>query len=350
LGLARGRQGLTAGLALGLLLGAGPAGSQPAPSAPAPAGDAESRGIVLDRVVAVVNDEAVTLSEVQEEGQPVIRKIVQDYLGSERERRVVEAEKKILDDLIDRRLMLQVAKREGTTPSPAEVRTAIDELKKNNNAPTDEEFRALLRAEGLTMEQVQRTVTERLAIGRMLARQVRSSIIVDEDELKRYYATHEDEFRREPEAEIRHILIVPRPGESEAAAQARAEAALDKIRAGADFDAVAREFSEGGGGADTITVKRGELAPAIETVAFGLSPGSVSSVIRMESSWHIIRVDRQQSEPVAPYAEVRDAIRERVFEEKFAVKRKEWLARMRGQSYIQIVMPAAGQMLGGQAQ
>jgi len=364
----RGWRGLTAGAGALLLLGLvgqpGPAAAQSAPSAPpsaptappsaptaAPsAGDAEGRGIVLDRVVAVVNEEALTLSEVQEDGQPVIRKIVQDYLGSERERRVVEAEKKILDDLIDRRLMLQVAKREGTIPSPAEVKTAIEELKKNNNVATDEAFRALLRSEGLTFEQVQRSVTERLAIGRMLARQVRSSIIVEEDELKRYYATHEDEFRREPQAEIRHILIPSRPGEDEAAGQARAEAVLAKLRAGADFDAVAREVSGGGAGAERMTVKRGELAPAIESVAFGLAPGDFSSPIRTESGWHLIRVDRRRVEPVAPYAEVRDAVREKVFEEKFQVKRKEWLVRMRAQSYIQIVMPAAGQLLGNPAQ
>jgi peptidyl-prolyl cis-trans isomerase SurA len=341
--------GLTAGLMIGLLLRAGPVGAQSAPKAPA-LDDTEGRGIVLDRVVAVVNDEALTLSEVQEDGQPVIRKVFQDYIGPEREKRVIEVEKRVLDDLIDRRLMLQVAKREGNIPSPAEVKGAIEDLKKNNNVTTDEEFRALLRAEGLTVEQVQRSVTERMAIGRMLARQVRSTIIVDEDELKRYYATHEDKYRREPEAKIHHILIAPRPGESEADAQARAEAALAKIRAGADIDAVAREFVPGAAGADQMVVKRGELSPAIEKAAFDEALGSVGPLVRTESGWHIIRVDQRQSDPVVPYADVRDAIREAVFQERFDVKRKEWLAKLRQQSYIQIVMPAAGQLLGGQVQ
>jgi parvulin-like peptidyl-prolyl isomerase len=301
-------------------------------------------------VVAVVNDEAVTLSEVQEEGQPVIRKVFQDYVGPEREKRVIQAEKKVLDDLIDRRLMLQVAKREGNIPSPAEVKGAIEELKKSNNLSTDEEFRALLRAEGLTMEQVQRSVTERMAIGRMMARQVRATIIVEEDELKRYYATHADKYRREPEAKIHHILIAPRPGESQADAQARAESALAKLRGGADIDAVAREFVPGAAGADQMTVKRGELAPEIEKAAFDDPLGSVGPLVRTESGWHIIRVDQRQSDPVVPYAEVREAIRDAVFQEKFDAKRTEWLTRLREQSYIQIVMPAAGQLLGGQVQ
>ena len=54
-------------------------------------------GMVLDRVLAVVDDEALTLSELQEEGQPVVRKIFQDFVGPERDRRLVEAQKQLLD-------------------------------------------------------------------------------------------------------------------------------------------------------------------------------------------------------------------------------------------------------------
>ena len=124
--------GLT--LAAALLTGTLPAGaaSGASQSAAPPAG-----GMVLDRVVAVVNDEAVTLSEIQEEGQPVVRRIFQDFVGEERERRLEDAQKRLLDDLIDRRLMSQVAKREGMLPSAAEIAGAIEELKRNNNATDD---------------------------------------------------------------------------------------------------------------------------------------------------------------------------------------------------------------------
>ena len=145
--------------------------------------EAEPNGMVLDRVVAVINDEALTLSEIQEEGQPVIRKIFQDFVGPERDRRVEEAEKRLMDELIDRRLAFQVAKKEGMLPSSADVTSAIEELKKANNATDDAQFRALLRAEGMTFEQVRRTVEERLAISRVLARQIRSSIIIREEDL-----------------------------------------------------------------------------------------------------------------------------------------------------------------------
>lgn len=327
--------GLT--LAAALLTGTLPAqaASGASQSAGPPAG-----GMVLDRVVAVVNDEAVTLSEIQEEGQPVVRRIFQDFVGEERERRLEDAQKRLLDDLIDRRLMSQVAKREGMLPSAAEIAGAIEELKRNNNATDDAQFRALLKAEGLTLEQVRRTVEERLAIGRLLARQIRSTIILNEDELVQSYQSHQEKYKREPLAEIRHILIPVPPGGDEAA-RARAEEAQAKIQAGADFAEVARQYADSTSGASStepMTVHRGELAPEIEAAAFGQPPGGVSPLVRTEAGWHVIKVERVQTEAVAPYAEVRESIRDQLFQEKFEAKRKDWLASLRARAFIQVLV------------
>ena len=328
--------GLT--LAAALLTGTLPAqaASGASQSAGPPAG-----GMVLDRVVAVVNDEAVTLSEIQEEGQPVVRRIFQDFLGEERERRLEDAQKRLLDDLIDRRLMSQVAKREGMLPSAAEIAGAIEELKRNNNAVDDAQFRTLLKAEGLTLEQVRRTVEERLAIGRLLARQIRSTIILSEDELVQSYQSHQEKYKREPLAEIRHILIPVPPGTDDAATRARAEEARAKIQAGADFAEVARQYADSASATSSgepMTVHRGELAPEIEAAAFGQPAGGVSPLVRTESGWHIIKVERVQTEPVASYAEVRDSIRDQLFQEKFEAKRKDWLASLRARAFIQVLV------------
>jgi peptidyl-prolyl cis-trans isomerase SurA len=345
--------GLAFGLVLALCALVAPAVAQSASVAPT---GAPAREMVLDRVVASVNDEAITLSEVQEEGQPVIRKIFQDFVGPERERRVEEAQQRLMDDLIDRRMMYQVAKQDGLTPSPAEVQGAIDELKRNNNATDEAQFRALLKAEGLTVEQIRRSIAERLAIGRLLIRQIRSSIILSEDELLKTYQENKQKFQREPSAEIEHILFPIDPGQDEASAQARAVEALAKIRGGADFAQVGKEVAStpGRGQSDQLTVHRGELTPEIEAVAFGLSPGGVSEPIRTAAGIHLIKVLRAQTEPFTPFAEVRDQIREQLFEEKFEVKRKDWLAALRARAYIHVfvkegeILRALGDAKGGE--
>ncbi len=330
------------GLALVLVLLAAPTLAQkPAGTGSTGQSGGSSGGMVLDRVVAVVNDEALTLSEIQEEGQPVVRKIFQDFVGPERDRRLEEAEKQLLDDLIDRRLMYQVAKREGMLPSDAEVSGAIDELKKNNKATDDAQFRAMLKAEGLTLEQIRRNIGERLAIGRLSARQIRSSIIINEEELVKYYESNQDKFQRTPQAEIRHIFFGFSTEANEATVHARAEEARAKIQAGADFIQVAREYSAGSAGetpGELLTVRRGELAPEIEAAAFSLSAGGVSSLIRTGTGYHLVKVERIQADSVAPFAEVRESIRDRVFQEKFEAKRKDWLADLRSKAFIQVLM------------
>lgn len=330
------------GLALVLILLAAPSLAQ-APAGSGSTGQSMglSGGMVLDRVVAVVNDEALTLSEIQEEGQPVVRKIFQDFVGPERDRRVEEAEKRLLDDLIDRRLMYQVARKEGTLPSDAEVSGAIDELKKNNKATDDAQFRAMLKAEGLTLEQVRRSIGERLAIGRLLARQIRSSIIINEEELVKYYESNQEKFQRTPQAEIRHIFFGFTAEANEAMVRARAEEARSKIQAGADFVQVAREYSAASAGetpGELLTVRRGELAPEIEAAAFSVPAGGVSALIRTESGYHLVKVDRVQAESVASFASVRESIRDQLFQEKFEAKRKDWLADLRSKAFIQMLM------------
>lgn len=338
------RTGRRAWPAVWLLVATSPAWAQPAPTADVP------RGMVLDRVVASVNEEAVTLSEVQEEGQPVIRRIFQDFVGEERERRVDEAEQRLLKDLIDRRLLYQVAKKEGMLPSTAEVQGALEELRRNNNANDEAQFRALLKSEGLTVEQVRRTVAERLAIGRLLARQIRSAIILSEDEIAKYYQTHQDKFRRVPEAEIHHILFTVRPNQDEAQTRQRAEEALAKIRAGADFAETAKQYADNptGPGADLLTVRQGELAPEIEAAAFRLAPGSLSEPIRTTAGFHLIKVEKVRLEPLAPLAEVRETIREQIFQEKYEAKRKDYVASLRAAASIQIFLKT-GEALGASA-
>jgi peptidyl-prolyl cis-trans isomerase SurA len=315
--------------------------AQPAPPAPG------SVGMVLDRVVASVNDEAVTLSELQEEGQPVIRKIFQDFIGSERERRAEEAQKRLLDDLIDRRLMYQVAKREGLLASQAEVQGAIDELKKNNNITDDAQFRAAIKAEGLTLEQVRRSIGERLSIGRLLSRQIRSTILLNEDELVKYYESHPDQFQRTGESRIRHLLVAVTPERDAARAKARAEEALGKIRVGTSFSTVAVEYSDApaGGDAEFLTVHKGDLAPEIEAAAFSNPAGWLGEPIRTDAGWHLVQVVEVRAEGRAPFAEVRDAIRDQLLQEKFDAKRKEWLAGLRERSSIH-VFAKEGELLG----
>jgi peptidyl-prolyl cis-trans isomerase SurA len=303
-----------------------------------PAADAA----VLDRIAAIVNNEVVTLSEVQEEGLPEIQKVMKDYVESEQEAQLAKVYHKYLDLLIVRRLQLQEAKKDQLAPSAGEVNATIEDLKRKNGFKTDDELRRALLTEGLTLEAFRRRVAEQLALGRVTTREVRNKIIVDDREIRAFYEAHRDKFKRTPEVTLRHILItLPARASLEGPVQARAKAeeALAKLRSGADFAEVAKAYSEGPTaqtGGLLGTMRRGEMAPEIEEQAFTLPVGQVSGIIQTNTGLNIIKVESRKDDPLVPVDEVRDKIREALLDEKFAAKQKEWVEDLKRKASIQI--------------
>jgi parvulin-like peptidyl-prolyl isomerase len=179
----------------------------------------------------------------------------------------------------------------------------------------------------------------------VLARQVRSGIILSEDELRAFYEKNKEQlFQRRPEVEIAHILLVVPAGGDESKVRARAEEALARIRGGMDFAAAAREYSDSPTkqqGGSLGRVHRGDLASEIEASAFTMKEGEVSDLIRIGNGFNIIKVEKTWADPFVPFAEVRETIRDRLFQEKFEAKRKEWLAVQKSRASIQIVAKPA---------
>ncbi len=297
---------------------------------------------VLDRIAAIVNNEVITLSEVQEEGLPEIQKVMKDYVEAEQEVQLAKVYHKYLDQLVVRRLQLQEAKREQVVPSAGEVNATIEELKRKNSFKTDDDLRRALATEGLTLEGFRRRVAEQLALGRITNKEVRNKIIVDEKEIRGFYEAHLDKFKRTPEVTIRHILItLPARASLEGPVQARAKAeeALAKLRSGADFAEVARAYSEGPTaqtGGLLGTMQRGEMAPEIEEQAFTLPVGEVSGIIQTNTGLNIIKVESRKDDPVMPVEEVRDKIREALLDQKFDAKQKEWIEDLKRKAAIQV--------------
>ena len=304
----------------------------------APAADAA----VLDRIAAIVNNEVITLSEVQEESLLEIQKVMKDYVEAEQEVQLTKVYHKYLDTLIVRRLQLQEAKKEQVTPAAGEVNATIEDLKRKNNFKTDDELRRALATEGLTLEGFRRRVAEQLALGRITNKEVRNKIIVDEKEIRAFYEAHLDKFKRTPEVTIRHILItLPARASLEGPVQARAKAeeVLAKLRSGADFAEVAKAYSEGPTaetGGLLGTMQRGEMAPEIEEQAFTLPVGEISGIIQTNTGLNIIKVESRKDDPIVPVEEVRDKIREALMDQKLGAKQKEWIEDLKRKASIQI--------------
>lgn len=299
--------------------------------------------MIIDKVVAVVNQEVITLSELQEEVEPVLREITDQYVGAERDRRLREMEERLLKQLIDRRLQYQEAKRQKITVSPAEVTNAIEDLKRKNKIETEQALQEALAREKLTLDHLRRNIEEELSISRLVTKEVRSKVIVGEEEIRAYYEKHrEEKYRRSPEARIRHLLVAV-PADASAAdrarARARAEEALALLRRGEDFAKVAARYSDGptaATGGELGRMKKSDLAPELAAVAFQLPVGRVSDIIETPAGFNLIQVEERWTDPYRSLAEVREQIRNALVDEKSQSIYKEWLDGLRARASIEV--------------
>jgi peptidyl-prolyl cis-trans isomerase SurA len=260
--------------------------------APAAAPRASTASVPLDRVVAVVNNEAVTQFDVEEQKRVVLAQM--------REAKVAPPaadalEKQVLERLVTERAMLQFAKDSGIKVDDQTVERTILRIAQENKV-TPEEFRKLLEREKIPYAKYREDIRREVTMQRIREREVDSRVSVSDAELDSYLATIAAQAGGETEYQISHILVsVPEQASPEQinARGRRAEEALAQVKSGKEFKEVAAAFSDAPDG-----IKGGDLGwrtPARLPVVFveaakGMKNGEVSPVLRSPGGFHVIKL------------------------------------------------------------
>lgn len=307
--------------------------------------------VLIDKVVAVVNDEVITLSELQKEGAPIIQRIREELRGEAQVNQMQITQRQILEALVLRRLQLQEAVKEKIVVDEADVNATVEMIKKRNGFVDDDQLAAALVRDKLTQQEFRGKVKEQVMVDRLLTKHVRTSVVVSEEEITAYYQAHMDEFRQSASVRMRHVLIRlpldPSPADVDRA-QTRAAEALARLRNGAKFEDVAAKYSDGPtarDGGDLGVIRKGEMDPVVEQVAFSLEPGTVSDVIQTGAGLNIIKVEERTTGD-APIDEVRARVRQRIYAEKLEQRMNAYFAQLKEKAYIDIrptpAQPAVG--------
>jgi len=281
--------------------------------------------IVVDRIVAVVNDEIITLSDLQREASKKNAGMQDEHL--------------LLEDLIDKKLQLSAAKRAGITVSDLELRDAVDDIMKRNSMDR-KQFDAELSGDGLTFDQYQAELREQITLSRAFNKYVRAGLVLDDAELRAYYEHNQKAYAQPEEIRVRQIFIkLPddaAPGQA-AAVKVRARSAFERARAGEDFIKLVREFSEGGNAVadgDLGYMRRDHAQPVIEQATQTLKPGEIAGPLLSAGGYHIIRLEEIRT-PVAPFAKVKDGIQAALYQQKLENAYRTWLQALRGDTHIE---------------
>ncbi|MBW6484658.1 MAG: SurA N-terminal domain-containing protein [Syntrophobacterales bacterium] len=296
---------------------------------------------VADRIVAVVNDEVITLSDLNRAFEPFMARFEAGYRGNERDKALDEAKRSILNSMIDNMLMEQEAKKTGISVPEGEIDAAIADIKKQRNLSEDQ-FRKLLEQEKLTPETYRKDVRRQMMRMQLIGRDIRSKVVATEGEIGDYYRQHREEYDGKESVRVRQILLfIPKEASPEAKAKIRAdlEAIRQRLLKGESFEELCAKFSQGPGaeeGGDIGYIEKGAILPEIESVAFALPLNKISDVIESPAGFHIIQITDRRGAGAKTIELVREEIKAKLEKEKMEKRFEEWLKELREKYNVEI--------------
>ncbi len=298
-------------------------------------------GEVVERIVALVNNELITLSELEEMGKPLLDRVRQTGSPAEREERLKKARREVLDHLIESKLLEEEMKKRKIEVPERDVDAAIQDILKTSNLTEDGLKKALAREE-MTLSAYRQKVREELGKMRLVGREIKSKIVIDDEELRKRYQDNPEKYSEPLEVQIQQVFFpLPQNAPKDQVAAVRREALtiLERARRGDDFTQLAKAYSRGPAadeGGILGYFKRQELAREVEEAAFKLKPGEISDLVRGSTGFHILKVlDRKGGEP-RPFAEVQDRVREEAMQEESEKRFNAWMKDLKSKAYIEI--------------
>ncbi|WP_373046760.1 peptidylprolyl isomerase [Vulgatibacter sp.] len=296
-------------------------------------GPASASAATVDRIACTVDNEVITLSEVEE------RATLLQVQAPRASRATLLRE--AMNDLVAERLFAKAMKELAIEVQPAELQAALQGVLQQNGLSSQEQLKAAVEGQGLEWDEYLDTMKRQLAQSKLINLRVRSQVKVSEDEVKRRYAEVAATEKGEQEVHASHILVtVPaEAGEAQVqAAREKAAALATKAReADADFDALARSSSDGPSktdGGDLGWFKRGEMVPELEKAAFGLQAGEVSEPVRTRFGWHVVKVQERRTVAARPFEQLADPIRERLYREEMERQTLRYLEELKKAAVI----------------
>jgi len=286
---------------------------------------------MVDRIVAVINDEVITLSELK--ATVALKKSVFKDRG-QRGAEVI-TKKNILKDLIKEKLIKQASDKVGIEVSDEEIENAVNAVQEQNGF-TRKELMLALAGSSLTYDEYKDRLREQIRSSKFLDVRFRSRIDIKPDEVENYYRQHLDEFYGPPSFQISLIFI---EGEDKSRAAKRLYQVERGFKEKMSFADIARLYSDdqsATAGGDLGFVKAGELEEHLERAILKLSIGEVSPPVRRPEGIYFVKFIKYHAGEPAPLEEARSFIFQKLFNRTFRDMVETWLENEKALANINI--------------
>ncbi len=296
---------------------------------------------ICNRIVAIVNGDIITLYELNKKVKQITGKDP-DFLKKNDEEKYRKICKNILNRLIEDKLTEKKVKELGIKVSDTDVDEEIRRIEEEQGL-THEEFIRMLEKSGVSYDEYRKYVKKSIERMQLIEFEVRSRIVISEEQIRDYYEKHKDEFKTAEKVRIASIFLKLKnrddPEEMERLKK-RAEVIIERLKEGEEFSELAEDFSEGPGaesGGDLGYFKIEDLDPEIRRLVEKMKIGEVSDPIIRPFGIQIIKVLDKKAEGVKPLEEVRDYIYRILYNKEIEKRYTSWINELKKRSYIKIM-------------
>jgi len=296
---------------------------------------------ITNRVVATVNSEIITLFELNNSIEEVTGLSVAN-LRLRDENHFFQVRRAVLNNLINQKITEQQIRKLGIKVTEKDIDEAIEKVKEENNL-TQEELLSTLRLEGITLKQYRERVKKEIERSRLVNYEVKSKIVITEEDLRNYYQEHIEAFSETHKVKLARILLkIDNPAHKEGLAAARdlGEQIVRDLEGGANFSDMAKAYSQGPAGPEggyLGWIPFDQLDPSLKKRIVKLSPGEYTELHRCPYGVQIVQLIDEKKEGVKPFEVVRDAIYSKIFNGKVEDTYAAWLSKLREESFIKVV-------------
>jgi peptidyl-prolyl cis-trans isomerase SurA len=297
---------------------------------------------LLDRVVAVVNDEVITQAELDTFLRPVYEQYSKEYSGPELAKAMNEVRQKILSQMIEDKLVYQEAVTQGIEIKEEEVEKEFQEFKAKMEKP--EELDTMLEREGLTMKALRERLKKQAMVRQLQDREIRSRVIISPVKVEDFYKNNPDQFRTKERARVRSLTVkkseeTRAKGLTDEKAKQRMDLLEQKIKLYRNFDQIVKDFSE-----DSLAkqeglgdwIERGAMIESVDDVIFKTPVGQLTGIVETPIGYHIFRIEAKEPATVRSFESVKDQISGYLFQQESNNRFKDWMEEVKKAAYISI--------------
>jgi peptidyl-prolyl cis-trans isomerase SurA len=326
----RARRALGVGLALAVGFG-GLLGARPA------------RATIVERVVAVVGDRAILLSELLERARPFQMQVYGTVPeGASRNAALSQLYRQLVERLVDEELQGREAARANITVSAEEIQSALERVAKQNDVSV-EQLLEEAQKNGLGVADYRQEIRRQLLDAKMLNLRIQGRMRIGEDDMRNAYKRIAQEERKKLDFRAAWIRFQIPPGSGPAGAAAQRDAAarvVARARAGADFGELARTYSSDPATRDQggllAPMRPGELPQEVDAALLAMEVGDVSAPLRLGDAWMVLKLVERGDSKLPEYDKAKPQLQTRVYAEKMDAARRQWLDGLRKRTHVDI--------------